>query len=413
MKILQINKFHYLKDGASRSYFETVRLLERQGHEVAVFSMRHPDNLPTPWSHYFIDQINYDALRGWRSRLKAAINIIYNRQAARNLEKLIMDFHPDVAHLHIVYHQLSPSIIRVLKKHKIPMVMTLHDYKIIAPNYTLFNKGRVSYRACGGHYYQCVIDKAVKNSYHKSLIAAVEAYIYHNILKTYDMIDVFIAPSEFMKKICLRYGVPAEKITVLSHFIPTDFLQPVKSNQPRENYILYVGRLSEEKGVKCLLHALPLIKKNLILKIVGTGPQKDSLKSLAQSLHIADRVEFLGTQDSHAISKLMRLAQGTVIPSVWLEVFGYVAIESLVQQTPVIAAKIGALPEVVKDGVNGLLFSSGNSADLAVKINNITTIKLDYNLQKNKIIEQYDNKNHYKKLISIYNKVLDKNLIIF
>lgn len=414
MRILQINKFHYLKDGASRSYFETARLLTEQGHEVAFFSMNHPDNFFTSWRKYFIDQVNYDNVKGWRATLQSSLKIIYNRQAVRNLEKLLKDFRPDVAHLHIIYHQLSPAIIRVLHKHHIPIVMTLHDYKLISPNYMLFNKGRISYKACGGKYYQVIYNKAIKNSYLKSILAAVEAYVHNRILKTYNLIDCFIAPSSFMKSMCTRYGIPAHKVVVLPHFIPPDFLNmQLKSESVRDDYLLYVGRLSEEKGIASLLRAIAILPAEIKLKVVGSGPQKKYLQSLTNELKLTDRVEFIGNTDSSTVAKLMQKARYTVVPSIWLEVFGYVALESLAQGTPVIASRIGALPEIIKDGINGFLFTSGDSQELAQTIKQAYKIVLDLQVQSQQISYKYSAQSHYQALLNLYRQLLDKNLIIF
>ncbi|PIR94894.1 hypothetical protein COT95_01690, partial [Candidatus Falkowbacteria bacterium CG10_big_fil_rev_8_21_14_0_10_37_6] len=304
--------------------------------------------------------------------------------------------------------QLSPSIINVLKKYNIPVVMTLHDYKVIAPNYTLFYKGEVSYRACGGRYYQCLLDKAIKNSYAKSFIAMFEAYLHNKILKTYNKVDCFIAPSEFMKSTCVRFGLPENKIKVVPHFVSPDFLVKSTNNDSHENYILYAGRLSEEKGVESLLRAMSLVKKDVILKIAGSGPQEKKLRELAQALNINNRVEFLGNQDSKSLIKLMRDAHGIVIPSVWLEVFGYVAIEALAQKTPVIAARIGALPEIIKDGINGFLFKSGDTIDLAKKINILFSKSLSLELRSDNIAKKYGYDTHYSVLAGLYAKYLTK-----
>ncbi|PIT94777.1 glycosyltransferase family 1 protein, partial [Candidatus Falkowbacteria bacterium CG10_big_fil_rev_8_21_14_0_10_38_22] len=176
MRVLLINKYHYLRGGAERSYFDTAELLASHGHEVAFFSMKHPENLPTEWSKYFIDQIDYQNETNLFKKITAVINIFYNFRARKNLEELINEFKPDVAHLHNIYHQLSPSIISVLKKHNIPVIMTLHDYKLICPNYNLYASGQIWEKSKPDKFYQAFLSKAVKNSYLKSFICAVEAY---------------------------------------------------------------------------------------------------------------------------------------------------------------------------------------------------------------------------------------------
>jgi hypothetical protein len=138
MRVLLINKFHYLKGGAERAYFDTAHILAENGHSVAFFAMEHPDNFETPWSRFFVSGVDYhDAAAGLWSKLRAALRILWNSEAATKLDALIGEFKPEVAHLHNTYHQLSPSILWTLRKHGVRIVMTLHDYKLISPNYSL------------------------------------------------------------------------------------------------------------------------------------------------------------------------------------------------------------------------------------------------------------------------------------
>lgn len=413
MKILLANKFHYLKDGASRSYFETARLLEAAGHEVAFLSMRHPDNRPTPWDQYFIDRVDYNNPRQpWWKKVVMAAKMIYNWEANAQLQKLIDDFQPDVAHLHIIYHQLSPSIIRVLKKNNIPVVMTLHDYKVICPNYSVFHHGATSWRGCGGKYWQVAWDRAIKGSYIKSALAALEAYVHVKWLKTYQLVDQYIAPSQFMKDTCVRFGVPAEKIVVIPHAVPQPpaLAAPSAMTLP-ETYVLYAGRLSPEKGVQTLLEAVPLLPAAVQVVIAGDGPERPRLDRYVAEHGLAERVQFTGNLDDAPLDYAMRNARALVIPSVWPEVFGYVALEAFARGTAVVAARTGGLTELIKNGENGYLFDPGNASDLADKVQKL--LQKDGRHQgssMDKKMENYAEVSHISAINKIYRATVDKPL---
>lgn len=408
MKILQINKFHYPRAGAEKCYFDTAQALKEQGHEVAFFAMRHPKNEPTRWSKYFVSRVDYDVPSGLWQKIKMGLRALYNREAARNLEQLIKDFKPDVAHLHNIYHQLSPSVIYVLKKHKIPMIMTLHDYKLICPNYKLFHQEKVTFRGCGKKYYQCFLDKCIKNSWSKSLLAVVEVYLHNKILRTYQKVDYFIAPSQFMKKICVRFNVPREKIKVIPNFIvPKIQEQGVRENIPL--YILYFGRLSEEKGVEVAIKAMQKVDSKFHLKITGTGPEAGNLNKLVHSLNLSDRIEFTGHKTGKELDELVSNASAVVVPSVWLEVFGYAILEALAQGKIVIASRIGGIPEIITAQENGFLFEAGDSDELANKIKQ--TFNLSENDRKRIIktakenLRKYSERDYYNKLMEVYRAV--------
>jgi len=143
MKILIVNSFNFLKGGSDRAALDMLKILEDHGHEVAYFSTIHPDNYPSKWSKYFVKYYDLNSSHGWMSKIKIVLRIWYNFEARKKIRALIRDFKPDIAHLHNIYHHLSPSVISELKKHKIPVVKTLHDYKLISPNYYLFLDGKI------------------------------------------------------------------------------------------------------------------------------------------------------------------------------------------------------------------------------------------------------------------------------
>lgn len=365
MRVLLVDKYHRQYAGPQRLYFDTAKLLRDAGHEVAFFSMAHPKNEPTPWSKYFVEQVEYEGSQDVSlfEKIKMAGNIIFNISAKRKLEALIDEFQPDVAHLFVTYHQLSPSIIWALKKKRIPIVMTLCDYKLVSPNYSLFVRGKVWEHASG---FRCLRDRCVKDSYAKSLICVVEQWL-HSFLGTYEKVDVYIGLSQFLIDTFKRLGFPHPIMFLPQSLVPlpdTSLPLPEKTGKK----FLYFGRLASEKGVATLIRAFSELSHGETLSIVGFGPEEDFLKHLTKELQLEDKVRFLGPVYGEDLQILLREARAVVVPSEWYENTPYALLETLASGTPVIAARSGSLPERVQDGYNGFLFEAGNAHDLALKI---------------------------------------------
>ena len=356
MKILEINKFYHLRGGSERHLFELSDALTRRGHSVIPFSMKNERNQPNGFSNYFVDSVDLDSIN-FRNILK----IFYNWQAVRNLEKLIIKEKPDVAHLHNIQYQLTPAIIQTLKKHGIPVIQTLHAYNIICPNAKLYTEGSPCERCRGRWFYNCLAHKCAHDSYAKSFLGMLEAYLNVSLLKRYDDVDVFIAPSNFMKEVSVRAGIAAEKIQVLHNFVDTQKFNAVDSEIG--NYLLYFGRLAEEKGITMLIEAVKDLPDEK-LKIVGEGPEYNNLKFKILNLKLGNRVELLGKKEGSELTKLITDAKAIVIPSLWPENMPYSLLEAMAMGKTVIVARIGGLPEMIEHGKNGFLFEAGNLESL-------------------------------------------------
>ncbi len=283
MKILLVNKFYYHRDGVSNYLLALEKQLTALGHTVRIFAMANPKNLPSPDKKYFVSYLSFDK-SGLKNTARALSRIFYSQEAKKKFSALLRDFQPDVIHIHNIYHHISPSILPVAAAAHIPVVMHLHDYKLICPNYRLFTKGRVCERCRDGHYYHCFFNKCLKNSYLKSLGGSLEMYAHHKLWPVYKRhIALFIAPSQFMKNICRDFGWPENKIIYLPNFYDDSANQEIKSDKKgddHEPYFLYYGRLAEEKGVTVILKALSQAPGRL--KIAGIGPEEIKLKNLSQ-----------------------------------------------------------------------------------------------------------------------------------
>lgn len=405
MKILMVNKFFYIKGGSETYYFSLKRLLEKKGHTVIDFSMKDERNFYSEYSRYFVENVDYNT-GGVLKKINAGLNIIYSQEAKNKFEQLVHDTKPDLIHLHIFQHQISPSILDVIKKYKLPAVYTAHDLKMLCLNYKMLQHGKICEKCRGGKYYHCALNKCVKNSFIKSCINVEEGY-FHSWRKSYDAIDEITTPSSFYKKKFEEFGIDPNRVTHIPNFLDTE---KVRVNITKENtaYYLYLGRLSEEKGIFTLLKAFRNINANLY--IVGTGPLERKTEQYIQENNM-HYVKQLGFKSGQELKDIVGNAKAVILPSEWYENGPYSAIEALQLGRPIIGADIGGIPELVNG--NGFLFRSGDVKELAEKVNKFQNMsneeyvameKSSYRLfQRN-----YTADNHYKKLKKIYQKALLK-----
>lgn len=315
---------------------------------------------------------------------------------------------PDIVHLNNFAHQISPSILHVFKKYKIPVVMTMRDYKLICPTYTMVLNDKPCERCRNGRYYQCSINKCTKNSLLKSLLNTMEMYLHHNIMHIYDLIDVYISPSKFLKSKCEEMGFKG-KIVYLPNFVRVEDFNP--QYNWLESSIVYFGRLSEEKGLFTLIEAVKDIQ-GITLKIIGEGPLRERLELEVRNSGIRN-IEFLGYKGGKELKEEIRKAMFVVYPSEWYENNPRSIIEGFALGKPALGARIGGIPELVKDNETGVTFESGNGEDLKAKIEYLRK-------NPNKIVEmgktarvfveqELNDEKHYEKLMEIYQKTLEGN----
>ncbi len=363
MRVALANKFHYLKGGAERYVFELATLLARNGDTVTDFAMRSPKNLPSPYERFFVSEVQTDRARFDREGLRTAGRMLWSFEAAKKFSALLAAFPADVLHVHNIYHQISPSILAVAKKRKLPTVMTVHDYHLISPNYGLYDRGQIVEPLISHRYWDTFRRKLIGGSMLKSALSAFEGWLHH-VMGAYEHVATFIAPSVFVREKLMAYGIHQDKIEVVPHFIDLTGRTPRYDSEPRA---LFVGRLSPEKGVDVLLRAMKDVK-GLTCVIVGDGPEKEALARLAQELRL-ENVEFRGALYGEELDREFARAKVVVIPSQSYETFGLTALEAYAWGKPVVASRIGALPEVVREDETGLLFEPQDPKELAAKLN--------------------------------------------
>jgi len=401
MKILLINKFFYRRGGAETYFFDLAKLLESRGHEVAYFCMRHNENFETEWSKYFVSEVDLTKRQGAVKDAVTAARFIYNIEAKKKLKKLLREFKPDIIHLHNIYHQLSSSVLDVLKGYGAPKVMTLHDYKLICPNYSLFTKGEVCERCFRHKYHQAVINRCVQDSYSASALAALEMsytkarQIYENV------IDCFVSPSAFLSQKLADWRVKTKRVERVPNFV---FLDDFKPNFEPGRYYLYFGRISPEKGISDLLNVFGHMA-SLKLKIAGTGPLEASLFETAQAQGIGN-VEFLGYQKQDDLKGLISGARAVIVPTLMHDNYPYSVLEAQAMGKPVIASKLGGIPEMVKHEKNGYLYEPRNHFDLKARIQDLEKytdrIEKFGKAGRERVEKENSETEHYKKIIEIY-----------
>lgn len=361
MKVLLIDVYNYNKGGAETVCFNTGKMLEEHGLSVVYFTLKWPNNKPSPFSKYFPE--SKETRVGPLKQVKNLINYFYHFEAAKKIEQLILDEKPDVAHIHLMWGQITPSIFPVLKKYHIPVLFTIHDYRIVCPAYTFRDgSGRICEDCQGRHFYKCFTHTCCKSNKLMSAVMAAEQYFRNAFFNPARYIDGFIYVSNFAKDIQEKY-MPAlkSKPNITLYNFSTSISDNSKS-MPADRYYLYFGRLSYEKGVRTLLGAfkdLPQCK----LKVVGTGPKETELRAFADNEKMQS-VEFLGYKQGEELADLVRNAYFVIVPSEWYENNPMTIIEAYSVGTPVIGARIGGIPEIIVEGETGFLFESGNVESL-------------------------------------------------
>ncbi len=426
MRILLVNKFHYRKGGAETYYLTVGSELERMGHEVAYFSMRHPDNLPCEWDKYFVTQREYNNVKNPLKAARDGMALIYSPEAKRNFQALCEEFRPDVVHLNNVHRQITLSILDApyLRESKVPVFYTAHDYVTVCPGYLMLDGGGRVCDACleDGRYRHCIENRCVKGSRAKSALAAMEAS-FNRAHKSNRRIDRVIAPSRFMRSKLIEGGWPEDKVVFLQNFADDAILDRAANAgadaTDRENpYLLFFGRLSVEKGVDTLLRAfdaaLPSLPQNMRLVVVGDGPDAADLKALASSLGCASRIEFAGYQTGGALQAYVERASLAIASSRWRENMPYSIVEALAAGTPVIGTNIGGIPELVDEGKTGFICEPGDVSSMADAISRGTSAFLDLSaysmLQHNcrsYVMENCSREKFMSDLVNLYKESID------
>lgn len=353
MKVLLVNKFHYLKGGSERYYFTLAGAFKRYGHEVIFFAMKDEKNIECAQSKYFV---SYKGVNGkFSQKLKMILNIVYSKEAYKNMTKLLKDENPDIVILNLVHKQITCSIIDAIKDYNpnIKIIWTMHDLITVCPSYTMLDgNGNICEKCLHGDFSNCKNNKCVHGSKLMSYLSTYEA---NQIKKQgwYNKVDLFICPSNFYKNKIEESKFTNSPIIHLPNPLSVD--TKYELNNHDDKYILYFGRLSKEKGVKTLINSIKDINYKLI--ILGTGPIEDELNDYVKSNDI-NNVEFKGFKQGDELLNYIRNSRCVVLPSEWYENGPYSAMEAMSLGKPLIVSNLGGLPELVEVNKNGYIYSA-------------------------------------------------------
>lgn len=374
MKILFANWSWYPTGGDWTYIYNVKKLYEANGYEVIPFSTLNKKNIASEYEGYFVKAYDFKEMNEKKSLsngLKVLKTSIISKDALTKLH-LILNENNDIkiAHLHNIHHYLTPAIINFLHRRGIKIIWTLHDFKIICPENSFISNGKICEKCITGNFYHCAFNLCKKESFLASSLASFEAYYYHK-KRTYDLIDYFLCPSEFLLKKFVQFGFKESKMIVTNTCYDIsaidDFIADNVSlidESKKEKYILYIGRLEDIKGVSTLIEAIK--DTDMKLKIIGTGMAEKQLRTMALG---EDNIEFLGFKNKRDVFKYTMESLFVVCPSICYENLPFSVIESFLFSKPVVGSEIGGIPELVKDGKTGLLFEPGNVSHLCEKMN--------------------------------------------
>ncbi|MHC2992530.1 hypothetical protein OB13_13415 [Pontibacter sp. HJ8] len=386
MRILIVHNFYKQAGGEDTVFHAEAALLEQHGHQVEKLSFSNIEVNSLP------------------EKLEAALGVVYNPRSARQVEQKILSFRPDVVHVHNFFPLVSPAVFYVARKLQVPVVMTLHNYRLVCPSALLYYKDKVQTENIHKTFPIGAIRQKVYRDSAVQTASVVLTTGLHKLLGTWQQkVDRFLAltpgAADLFRNSSLK--LRPEQLVVKPNFTEDLGIGATV----REDYFLYVGRLTPEKGLETLLQAHAL--QPFRLRIVGDGPLRERVEA-----HVKQHpeAEYLGFQARPQVLELLKKSKGLIFSSEWLETFGMTIIEAFSTGTPVIAAKIGGAEQLVEHGVNGLHYTPGNAAELAEKVQQLLTepdLAATLGIAARQSYEaRYTPEANYQMLVAIYEAVI-------
>ena len=347
MNILTIHNTYQQPGGEDVVVAQESRLLEERGHHVSLYQR----------SNHEINALSFGQKLGLVTRIISAGD---TRVAVRSL---LRSLRPDVVHVHNTFLMVSPSVYQACQDEDVPVVQTLHNYRLLCPASTFYRDGAVC-EDCVTHGLRCSVQHGCYRG-SRTMSAAIALVLQtHRSRQTWSHgIDAYIAISNCVKDKFVESGFLANNIHVKPNFVDPD---PGERSQPGD-YALFVGRLSPEKGLSILLEAWQRLPSAIPLVIAGDGPMRKDLEAEVAKKKLSG-VRFVGRLGREEVYDAMKKAAFVVVPSVWQEPFGLIVAEAFARGTPVLGARVGAITEMLDDQVTGLHFAAGDADDLAKKV---------------------------------------------
>lgn len=388
----------YRQAGGEDVVFESESsLLEGRGHRVERFS---------------VDNSSIPASRGPIQQAALAAGTVWSRQSARDVQHRIRAFRPAVLHVHNTFPLLSPSIYEAAADEGVPVVQTLHNYRLVCPEATLFREGRPCEDCVGrrvpwpGVLHACYHGSRLQSAVVASMLA------FHNARATWDSISIFIALSEFGRRVFIRGGLPAERVVVKRNFVDPDPGGPggPGGRRGRRDGFVFAGRLSEEKGVETLIRAWQSLPADVRLTVIGDGPLGDVVRTAAAG---QANIEMLGSQDRGVVLAAMAAAQAVIVPSIWYEAAPLTLIEAFGCGVPVIGSRLGSLEEAIEHQGTGFLFEAGDPIALAAAVRWVTEHRAAAEqwgeAARATYLSTYTGEQTYRQLVGIYRRAIEES----
>lgn len=410
MKVLLVNKFHYFRGGTETYHFCIDELLRSHGHEVIHFAMQDERNLPSPTSEFFVSNVDYNNTKGFVDKFFAVRKMFYSKEAYEKMKALLEREHPDIVHIGLIHKQITYSVLDAIEEYGIPVVQGVHDLIFICPNYLMFVKESICDKCVGRSKFHCVLNKCVKNSRAKSLLAYIEnRYIYYK--RIYDRIDSFITDCEFYKELLEKDNTTKSKIVNIPCCLPPS--KKVIKNTREGQFFLYFGRFSPGKGIMTLIKAYKEACVDTPLVLVGAGEDEEKIRELVHNSGISDKVKFAGAIYGERMESLLDEAKAVIVPSEWYECSPSTAREAMARGRIVIASRIAGIPPLIRDGITGFLFTPQDINELAsilkrvdgfgpAEVKKFSEATLDW------VVEMFDPEIFYKKLIDVYEQLIQE-----
>jgi glycosyltransferase involved in cell wall biosynthesis len=400
MKVMYANKYFFRNGGSEVVMFDEMALMHSIGVDVVHFAMADARNLPSPYSSHFVLPKDYRS-QSVVSALHSASSFIHSREAVAKISALIAAERPDLLHCHNIYHQLTPSIIPAAARLGVPVVLTLHDLKTVCPVYTQIRNGLPCTECSPTRFENVLRHKCGGYSLPRRMLLWAEAR-YHHAADSYRRVTKFIAPSRFMRDaVSARFG--AGSIEYIPNGIDVSGIQPIDGD---DGYVLYFGRIAADKGVETLLQAHAEDGGAWPLVLAGSGPRLDEYRARYPN------AQFTGFLGGDALRARIAKAALVVTPSEVQENCSLSIIEAMAHSKPMVASRIGGVPELVRDGKTGFLCRPKDRRDFSARIRHLlqdSQLRTLFGRAGRKVIEdEYSTADHGRALLALYSSVVNQ-----
>ena len=399
LTVLNISQNHYVRGGSDRYFFTLGELLQKHGHNVIPFTAAHPKNEPTDWEQYFPHGADFE-----NPGPIDLLRFIYSRRAVKSIQHLLKKIDVDIAHFHIYHGKLTASILGSLKKAGIPLIQTLHDYKLTCPVATHLSNDEICEACEGQHFIRALLKQCNRGVFARTVLNVTESYV-SRFLGCVDKFDHFISVSHFHRKKMIQYGIPENKISTVHNFAD---VSDIPVNFSGGDYVLYFGRVVRSKGVLTLIKAaIPL--RQVPLYIVGEGEAMSEVQQIVEE-NGCEHIHLLGFRQGDELRELILNSMCTVLPSEWYENCPMSVLESFACGKPVIGTDIGGIPELVENEVDGFLVPPREHEQLRARLLWMYEHKTEViemgKAAREKMETEFNADIHYEKIMNVYRKFL-------